>query len=129
MGRQATSEETLSHRVGVQGEEVATRYLVEHGFEILHRNWRSGRYELDIVARRDETLHIVEVKCRRAGSLTRPEEAMTEAKFRAIFRAAEHYLAYYQLDLETQFDLIAVEYTSDSRCCIRYIPDAVTPHW
>lgn len=68
---------------GVQGEQAAAEYLLEHGFRILHRNWRSGHYELDIVAVKDDTLHIVEVKCRRKGSLTAPEEGLTPAKQRS----------------------------------------------
>ena len=42
-----------TREIGQKGEDAAARYLIENGFEILHRNWRSGRYELDITARRD----------------------------------------------------------------------------
>jgi len=62
---------------GRRGEQAAVDYLRRAGFAILERNWRSGRYELDIVARRWDELHFIEVKTRRAGGLTTPEEAIT----------------------------------------------------
>lgn len=99
-----------------------------HGFDLLHRNWRSGRYELDLVARKEGTLHIVEVKSRRKGALTAPEEAMTAAKFRSLCKAATDYVALYRIDLEVQFDLIAVEFSA-SGVDLRYIPQVMTPRW
>jgi len=114
---------------GLRAEEAAARFLLAEGFRLLHRNWRSGRYELDIVAERDGVLHIVEVKCRRDGGLTMPEEAMTRAKFRSLFRAAERYIALYGLDMDTQFDLISVLYDAGGGCRLQYIPEAMTSHW
>lgn len=114
---------------GVQGEQAAAEYLLEHGFRILHRNWRSGHYELDIVAVKDDTLHIVEVKCRKRDSLTAPEEGLTPAKQRSLLRAAAGYTALYRIDGEIQIDLIAVEIAENSACEIRYIPNAVIPRW
>ena len=93
-----------SIRIGQRGEEIAARFLLSEGFDLLHRNWRSGRYELDIVARKEGVLHIVEVKSRKADGLTAPEEAMTRKKFNALFRAAQQYVALYRIDADTQFD-------------------------
>ncbi len=109
---------------GAQGELMAAEWLRANGFELLHRNWRDGRYELDIVACKLDTIHFVEVKRRKAGSLTSPEAALTPAKFRSLMRAAQAYLAIHRIDLEPQFDLIAIE--GDE---LRYIPNAATPSW
>lgn len=118
-----------SRETGIRGEDEAARYLLGHGFDLLHRNWRNGRYELDIVAVREGVLHIVEVKCRRADGLTRPEEAMTRAKFRALMRAAQFYVELYGLDMDVQFDLVAVTAFPDGAFDVAYIPDAMVPHW
>jgi putative endonuclease len=83
---------------------------------------------LDIVARRGDVLHFVEVKARRARALTTPEDAITGTKFRALQRAATSYIAVYDIDLEVQFDAIAVEYWPGGHE-IRYIPNAMTPNW
>lgn len=105
-----------SREAGLRGEQAAAEWLIANGFELLHRNWRSGRYELDIVALREGVLHVVEVKCRRSGALSPPEEAMTPRKFAALMRAAEHYVALYGFDTDTQFDLVTVEYRPDGEC-------------
>ena len=118
-----------SIRIGQRGEEIAARFLLSEGFDLLHRNWRSGRYELDIVARKEGVLHIVEVKSRKADGLTAPEEAMTRKKFNALFRAAQQYVALYRIDADTQFDLIAVDLLPDSTPRLRYIPNAMVPRW
>lgn len=109
---------------GARGEELAARWLRDNGFELLHRNWRNGRCELDIVACKGGVIHFVEVKTRKAGSLTTPEEALTPAKFRSLLGAARAYLALHRLDAESQFDLIAIQGSE-----LRYIPNAMTPSW
>lgn len=38
------------NELGKEGEDEAAHYLTERGYHILHRNWRRGRNELDIVA-------------------------------------------------------------------------------
>lgn len=114
--------------IGAMGEEVAARWLADNGFEILERNWRAGRYELDIIARRGDDVHFVEVKTRKSGALTAPEEAITPAKFRSLHRAASAYLDANELDADARFDVVAVEY-SGTRCTARYIPDAMIMRW
>ena len=52
------------NELGKDAEEMAVRWLMKQGFEILHRNWRYSHYEIDIIARREGKLHIVEVKAR-----------------------------------------------------------------
>ena len=63
---------TTTQHTGRQGEEAAARWLLDHGFTLLHRNWRQGHYELDIVAARKGTLHFIVVKTRRRGEAVPP---------------------------------------------------------
>ena len=107
---------------GRRGEQAAVDYLRRAGFAILERNWRSGRYELDIVARRWDELHFIEVKTRRAGGLTTPEEAITPRKFASLRRAAEAYMT-------QQFDLAAVDLFPDGSMNVRFTERAMECNW
>ena len=109
--------------IGQRGEDAAVRFLYSRGFEILHRNWRSGRYEIDIIARGKGVIHIVEVKCRRAEGLTTPYEALTAKKFESLVSAAQRYIEQHNVDCEIQFDLIAATHYPDGNIEIDYVPD------
>lgn len=115
--------------IGAKAERAAVEWLRREGFLIMDTNWRSGRYEIDIVAQRGDTVHFVEVKCRRAGSLTTPEEAVTPSKARSLVRAANDYIAAHAIDTDCSIDLIAADMMPDGGFEIRYIPGAVQPRW
>lgn len=114
---------------GAAGEQAAAEWLREEGYAIHAVNWRSGRYELDLVAERDGILHIVEVKTRRSGSLTPPEAAATRRKFHALTRAATHYLGVSGWRGEVQFDLLAAERHDDGRITLELIENAFESNW
>ena len=114
---------------GRAGERAAVEYLRGAGYEICALNWRSGRYELDIVARKAGKEHIVEVNARRVGSLTPPEAAVTPQKFRALTRAAVRYLAATGGQEEAQFDLAAVDVMPDGRMEVRLVERAMEYNW
>lgn len=123
------ASKTDKQLTGTRGEDLAAEYLLREGFMLLHRNWRSGHYELDIVATKNGTLHIVEVKCRKSMGLTTPEEAYTPQKFRSLSKAAASYIAQYAMDIDTQFDMVAVEYDTAGQEQIRYYPNVMYPRW
>lgn len=88
-------------RLGPFGESIAARFLTERGFEIVSRNVRIGRDELDlIVAGQGETI-VVEVKCTADG--TDPVSAVDDGKLMRLERAARSYQG--TID---RIDLIAV---------------------
>lgn len=51
-----------SVQYGQKVEQSAIRFLEKKGFEILKKNYRQKRKELDIVAKQNKTLHLIEVK-------------------------------------------------------------------
>ena len=129
-GDGAGRPETAAARTGRRGEDDAAEWLRGAGFELLDRNWRSGRYELDIVAFRDGELHFAEVKTRRAEGLTPPEQAATPAKQRAMMRAAAAYVRAHPMEVcDFRFDLLAVDAAADGTVVVRFVPDAFEPHW
>ena len=97
---------------GAQGEDIAIDYLRRKGYVILDRNWRSGHREIDIVARKDDTVVFVEVKARANAFYGNPEDAVTRRKMHLLVLAADAYLRYNAIDLEVRFDVITITGTT-----------------
>jgi putative endonuclease len=79
--------------LGRAGEERAVRYLSAIGYRILARNWRCAQGELDIVARVDRRLAVVEVKTRRTAAFGHPFEALDHRKRRRLWQLAHAWAA------------------------------------
>ncbi len=100
--------------VGSLGEDIACTYLVRKGFKILERNYRCAIGEIDIVAMKDQVVHIVEVKALSCSSLAtshreyRPEEQVHPAKLRKLVRLAEMYVMTHKGTYEYQIDALGV---------------------
>ena len=116
-------------QTGTLGEEAATAYLRQSGYLICAKNWRQGRYEIDIVAEKMGILHLVEVKTRRAGSLLKPEETITPTKAAPMRKAAAAYLAQHPTHAEVEFDLIAIDMFPDGNYDIRFVENVVEFGW
>ena len=86
--------------LGKTGEEEAVQLLLEKGYTILHRNWYSGKKELDIVAtdKENETLIVVEVKTRKNIDFGQPEEAINTKKIRRIVASTDAYIRKFNID-------------------------------
>lgn len=99
------------HRVelGRSGEKIAEDYLVREGFEILHRRYRGARKEIDLIARKDQTIVFVEVKTDTSGQFGPPETWVTPRKQQAIIQAAKVFVAaeYPRAD-NYRFDVVGV---------------------
>ena len=111
---------------GAQGEDIAIDYLRKKNYIILDRNWRSGHKEIDIVARKDDTVVFVEVKARANVLYGKPEDAVTRKKMHLFVLAADAYLRYNAIDLEVRFDIITITGTTD-KPYIRHYEQAFRP--
>ena len=121
-------DDTPYHK-GQQAEDKASAYLRRRGYQILARNARAGRGELDIVALHGDILVMVEVKAHRQRQ--RSIEALTEDKQKRLFSAAQAWLARHKqyTPLQCRFDLIILTPTSGifARNKIEHIKDAFRP--
>jgi putative endonuclease len=112
---------------GIEGEDKAANYLIREGYTILDRNWRSGHKELDIVAEKDGTLVVAEVKTRTSSKYGNPEDAVTPRKIRNTVLAADAYIRFNRIDLPVRFDIISILSNGD---VINHIEDAFrSPVW
>jgi len=111
-----------NNELGKIGEDIATLYLQDMGYEILVRNWRFERVELDIVARIDSILVFCEVKTRRSVSHGFPSDAITPTKLRHIRTAALHWLSNNQSRHKgIRFDAISVIHCAGQPTTISHI--------
>lgn len=107
--------------LGARGEDAAVAYLLRSGMEILDRNWRNGRGELDIIALDGDALVFCEVKTRRTEARGSAEDAVSPAKQRQLIRIARAYLAGTGLDdCPVRFDVIAIRLLSEERALLRH---------
>ena len=111
---------------GKEGELQAQAYLRNKGYTLLDYNWRCGKNELDIVAEKDGTLVVVEVKSRSTDFFEHPKDAITPAKIRRIVQATHDYLLLHDLDMEVRFDVVSVV-PQGMEFRIEHIEDAFLP--
>lgn len=96
-------------RLGAHGEDQAAIWYQQQGYEVVDRNWRCDRGELDLVVRRDGTLVFAEVKTRSSRTFGDPAEAVTPAKQQRIRRLAMRWLQEKgQGAAELRFDVVAI---------------------
>jgi len=96
------------NELGTAGEEMAQAYLKKNGYSIQHINWQFGKLELDIVAKKDNWLVVVEVKTRSTDTFEHPQEAITNSKIKNIVNATHEYIHTFDWQGETRFDVISV---------------------
>jgi putative endonuclease len=99
--------------LGQQGESIAQAYVRRY-CTILHVNWKSGRKEIDIIARKNEQVYFIEVKTRSTDRFGWPEEAVNARKEEHIRSVATDYLLYYNLNpAAIRFDIIAITFSGE----------------
>lgn len=78
----------MSVQKGRDAEAVAAEHLRADGFSVLWRNVRIGALEIDLVAKKDDLVIIVEVRSRGEGSFEKPLESITREKRRHLLSAS-----------------------------------------
>jgi putative endonuclease len=96
--------------VGALGEKLAAASLKKKGYRIIETNYRCRFGEIDIVARKKDTLIFVEVRTKSSDAFGAPEESVTHLKQNHLIATAEHYISTHrELPESRRFDFVAVE--------------------
>ncbi len=100
-----------SRAAGNAGEDKAALYLAEQGYEILNRNFRMRRGEIDIIAHKDNVLVFVEVKSLPSGNIETLAEKLNAQKQKRIVETAKCYLSKYRQYSNDyiRFDVIVID--------------------
>jgi len=118
-----------NQRTGRKGEAIAASYLVSQGYEILERNWRWKRAEVDLIARKDNTLVIVEVKTRTSVYFGTPDAFVTDQKEKILLDAGCQYAAKIGHDWSIRIDIIAIVLKHDGGHTLKHVRDVYFPEF
>lgn len=96
------------NELGNAGEQLAVDFLIKHGYEILERNYRFDKAEVDIIAKLNNTLAIIEVKTRSTIDFGNPQDFVKPKQIQRLVKAVDEYVISNDLDVEVRFDIIAI---------------------
>lgn len=108
--------------IGKRGEDLAAAFLESKGYQVLVRNYRHGRSEIDLVMKKDQLLVFVEVKARRSKAYGEPESFVNRAKAARVIAAAEHFIFENDWQHNIRFDVVAVSLGKENE--IEHFEDA-----
>jgi putative endonuclease len=115
---------------GRSAEELAAQHLRDDGFTVLWQNVRIGALEIDLVAKKDDLVVIVEVRARGPGAFEGPLASITREKRRHLIRASRGIwrgrLKKMPDVLRVRIDVIAVTEGQDGAPAVEWIKAAIT---
>jgi|SRR5579872_2767085 len=116
----------VRQQAGTAAEDAAAAYLKSQGLVILARNYRRRAGELDLIARQDDELVIVEVRTRATDRFGGAAASVDGRKQMRIVRAASQLLQQRPAlaALRVRFDVIVVRHPLAAQPGIEWIKHA-----
>ena len=96
------------NELGKKGEQLAVDFLLKNNYDIVERNYRFDKAEVDIIAKKDNILAIIEVKTRSTADFGDPQDFVKPKKIQRLVKAVDEYVTVNDLDVEVRFDIIAI---------------------
>ena len=104
---------TESKKLGNLGEEISARFLEKRGYSVIERNYLRKVGEIDLICKKDEIIHFVEVKTvsretvsRETGDTYRPEDNLHKNKLLRLERAISLFIE--ENSIENDWEIMAV---------------------
>lgn len=95
--------------IGNIGEDLALSFLIQNGYKILEKNFRTNFGEIDIIAQKRNTIVFIEVKTRTSIKYGYPYEAVNYRKQQKIKKVSQSYIKLNNLrNFQYRFDIIEV---------------------
>jgi len=96
------------NELGKKGEQLAVDYLLQQEYAIVERNYRFEKAEVDIIAKKEDTLAIIEVKTRSTADFGNPQDFVKPKQIQRLVKAVDEYVTVNNLNVEVRFDIIAI---------------------
>lgn len=110
--------------LGLRGERIAERWLCLQGWRVLHRRYRSGRRDIDLVVARESQVAFVEVKTRRGEEFGGPVGAVNWRKQKELARSAWTWIERHGRSGDSyRFDVVGV-LVEGKRVRVRHVENA-----
>ena len=105
---------TSKQKLGANGEEAAIQFLIKEGHQIVSRNFRYGRSELDIISVSNDVLVVSEVKSFVSPPLEAAEYRINNAKKRNLISGTYGFLTRFPQyeNNPLRFDVIIVDFSA-----------------
>lgn len=114
------------HLKGTAGERHAKAYLENRGYKVIEENYRCKMGEIDLVCKKNKTIHIVEVKSGVYSQDFDPLDHFDWKKQLKVQRVAKHYIWSKNLyHINIQFDLLTVIFISKMNPEIKFYENAI----
>ena len=107
----------------MEAEDKAADFLAKKGYELIARNFRYGRNEIDLIVKKADVLVFVEVKMRSSNAFGYPESFVSDKQAERITVAAEEFQISNDWTGNVRFDIISIEKTQE-QTIIRHFEDA-----
>lgn len=95
-------------KLGKKGEQLAVDYLLKNNYDIVERNYRFDKAEVDIIAKQKDTLAIIEVKTRSTSDFGDPQDFVKPKQIQRLVKVVNEYVIENDLNVEIRFDIIAI---------------------
>lgn len=118
------AQQNAKKELGYKGERLAQTYLIKKGYEVLETNRRFGRFEIDIIAKKENQVVFIEVKTRSTAYFGYPEEFVGDKQKSHFMQAANTYCAENKTVTDIRFDIIAIVIQKNITS-LRHFQDAI----
>lgn len=98
----------VSSTAGRLAEKVAAEHLVSLGYDIIEQNWRTKLCEIDIVAKKDQVVCLVEVKYRKKATAGDGLSAITPTKLKQMKFAARMWQHWHDFRGDMQLGVVSM---------------------
>jgi len=110
-------------KTGNKGERLAAEFFQEKGWDVVARNYRYGKAEIDLIIQRDDWVIFIEVKTRSSTAFGEPEDFVDGLKINRIFDAAEEWIYANDWHGHIRFDIVSVKLGEET--LIEHFEDAI----
>jgi len=108
---------------GKEGEKFAEKFLSNKGYQLLARNYRYKRGEIDLIMKKGNLFCFIEVKLRSNIHFGQPEDFVTNNQRDLIIASAENFTHEQNWEGDIRFDIVALT-ENDLEIEVKHLKDA-----